>query len=157
MHSFPTSGWSSQARDARWLLFLDLSPDKGNKSLHNSVISTETSDVSHCNNAAFVAMLAETALEALRYFDREELEGFQMHSRNLRDIVNRHAQTLLLRYIHAVKVSPPSVRHALTFFLGVGAVCRTYNGTLGDMLKLLEKHQAREENFLANHAFSSCP
>ncbi|KAH7707705.1 hypothetical protein AAVH_25061 [Aphelenchoides avenae] len=47
-------------------------------------------------------MLHEIALEAVRYFDRPTLEGLQMHSRYLRDMVNRHASTLPLRYIHDV-------------------------------------------------------
>lgn len=47
-------------------------------------------------------MLSDIALEALRYFDRVALESLQMHSRYLRDLVNRHARVLPLRHIHSV-------------------------------------------------------
>lgn len=50
-------------------------------------------------------MLTEIALEALRYFGRATLEGLQMHSRHLRDLVDRNARTLALRYIQEVVVS----------------------------------------------------
>lgn len=50
-------------------------------------------------------MLAEIELEALRYFDRTTLDGLRMHSRYLREVVDRHARTLPLRYIHEVEVS----------------------------------------------------
>lgn len=50
-------------------------------------------------------MLAEIELEALRYLGRTALEGLQMHSRYLRDLVNRQAPSLPRRYIHEVDVS----------------------------------------------------
>ncbi|KAH7714033.1 hypothetical protein AAVH_18606 [Aphelenchoides avenae] len=50
-------------------------------------------------------MLHEVALEALRYFDRKSLEGLQMHSRYLRDIVNRNSRTLPLRQIKEVRIA----------------------------------------------------
>ncbi|KAH7712426.1 hypothetical protein AAVH_20230 [Aphelenchoides avenae] len=49
-------------------------------------------------------MLPEIALEAFRYFDRSSLEGLQMHSRYLRDLVNHNARTLPLRYIYEVEI-----------------------------------------------------
>lgn len=54
-------------------------------------------------------MLPEMALEALRYFDRPTLEGLQMLSRYLRDLVDRHARSLALRYTHDVELSTSSV------------------------------------------------
>lgn len=50
-------------------------------------------------------MLPEISLEALRYLDRTALEGLQMHSRYLRDVVDRHARTFPLRHIHDVNVN----------------------------------------------------
>ncbi|KAH7702489.1 hypothetical protein AAVH_30352, partial [Aphelenchoides avenae] len=49
-------------------------------------------------------MQPEITLEVLRYCDRTSLEGLQMHSRYLRDVVNRHACTLPLRYIYEVRI-----------------------------------------------------
>lgn len=67
-------------------------------------------------------MLPDVALEALRYFDRLALEGLQMQSRYLRDLVSRHARTLPLRDIHDVEVSAfrtslmaPKRRQSFTF------------------------------------------
>ncbi|KAH7712431.1 hypothetical protein AAVH_20235, partial [Aphelenchoides avenae] len=54
-------------------------------------------------------MLAEVALEAFRYFDRTTLEELLIHSRYLRDFVNRHSQTLPLRYISDVHTAPGHV------------------------------------------------
>lgn len=54
-------------------------------------------------------MLAKIALEAFCYFDRTTLEKLQWHSRYLRDLVNRHARSLPLRYTHNVLVSKPTV------------------------------------------------
>lgn len=50
-------------------------------------------------------MLPEVEREALHYFNRAALEGMQIHSRYLRDVVNRDARTLPLRYFHHVKAS----------------------------------------------------
>lgn len=52
-------------------------------------------------------MLAEVALEALRFFDRAKhgREGLQIHSRYLRDLVNRHTRALPLRQIYSASVS----------------------------------------------------
>ncbi|KAH7706805.1 hypothetical protein AAVH_25970 [Aphelenchoides avenae] len=49
-------------------------------------------------------MLSEIELEALRYFDREALERLQILARYLRDVVDRHARKLALRYIHDVNL-----------------------------------------------------
>lgn len=53
-------------------------------------------------------MLAEIAVDALGHFDRATLEGMQMHSRYLRDLIGRHAGTLPLRCIHHVEASVPN-------------------------------------------------
>lgn len=50
-------------------------------------------------------MLSEMELDILRYFNRGVLEGLQMHSRYLWDLVNRHARSLALWHIHSVEVS----------------------------------------------------
>lgn len=50
-------------------------------------------------------MLPEIELDVLQFLDRSALEGLQMHSRYLRDLVLRHAPTLPLRYIASVDVS----------------------------------------------------
>lgn len=50
-------------------------------------------------------MLPEIERDVLRFLDRVALEGLQMHSRYLRNVVNRHARTLPLRRIHNVEVS----------------------------------------------------
>lgn len=55
-------------------------------------------------------MLANIALEALRFFDRTALEGLQMHSRYLRDLVDGNARSLPLRYIQEVYVSAPNIK-----------------------------------------------
>lgn len=49
-------------------------------------------------------MLAEIALETLRFFDRAALEGLQMHSRYLRNLVSLRARTLPLRFVNDVVV-----------------------------------------------------
>lgn len=53
-------------------------------------------------------MLSEIELDILRYLTREVLEGLQMHSRYLRDRVNRNARSLPLRFIHSVDVIHPA-------------------------------------------------
>ena len=50
-------------------------------------------------------MLTETSLEVLRFFSRHELEGLQMHSRYLRNLVDGSRETLPLRCISKVTVS----------------------------------------------------
>lgn len=50
-------------------------------------------------------MLPEILVEALSYFDRTFLEGLQMYSRYLRDLVNVHEGTLPLRYFYEADVS----------------------------------------------------
>lgn len=56
-------------------------------------------------SAATVTMLIpELELQALRFFNRDELEGLQMHSRYLRNLVDSHAKTLPLRRIHELCV-----------------------------------------------------
>lgn len=50
-------------------------------------------------------MLSDIAIDALLYFDRTAVEGLMMHSRHWRDLINRHAGTLPLRYVHCVEVS----------------------------------------------------
>lgn len=49
-------------------------------------------------------LIPELELQALRFFNRTELEGLQIHSRYLRDLVERNTQSLALRYIHEVRV-----------------------------------------------------
>lgn len=49
-------------------------------------------------------MLTEVTLEIMRYFRRVELEGLQMHSRFLRDFVDRNSSTLALRSIYRLRV-----------------------------------------------------
>lgn len=65
-------------------------------------------------------MLPDIALEALRYFDRTTLEGLQLHSRYLRDFVNRHARSHPLRKIRSVTVS------AYNLSLIVSVKCRSF-------------------------------
>lgn len=48
--------------------------------------------------------MLSTALEILHYFSRVELEGLQMQSRFLRDLVDRNSNTLTLRFIHKISV-----------------------------------------------------
>lgn len=50
-------------------------------------------------------MLAEVELNVLRWLDRTTLEELQIHSRFLRDLVDRYADSFPLRYIHEIKVS----------------------------------------------------
>lgn len=50
-------------------------------------------------------MLTETAFEVLSYFNRAELEGLQMHSRFLRDIMDCNVNKLPLRPVFSVEVS----------------------------------------------------
>lgn len=50
-------------------------------------------------------MLSDIELDILHYLERTALEGLQMHGRYLRDLVNRHARSLPLRYIHEFDVS----------------------------------------------------
>ncbi|KAH7714474.1 hypothetical protein AAVH_18200 [Aphelenchoides avenae] len=50
-------------------------------------------------------LIPELELQALRFFNRDELEGLQMHSRYLRNLVNIHSQKLPLRHIHKVEIS----------------------------------------------------
>lgn len=84
------------------ILLRDISHGKSvYKAQEASVCSTGILDIPQTSLAV---MLHEIALEAVRYFDRPTLEGLQMHSRYLRDMVNRHASTLPLRYIHDVWV-----------------------------------------------------
>ncbi|KAH7707700.1 hypothetical protein AAVH_25055 [Aphelenchoides avenae] len=59
-------------------------------------------------------MIPEVELEALRCFNRAELEGLQMHSRYLRDLVDRHARTLPLRCLYEVDVQYGQVDIRLT-------------------------------------------
>ncbi|KAH7714460.1 hypothetical protein AAVH_18186 [Aphelenchoides avenae] len=49
-------------------------------------------------------LIPELELQALRFFNRDELEGLQMHSRYLRNLVDSHAKTLPLRRIHELCV-----------------------------------------------------
>lgn len=49
-------------------------------------------------------MLSEIELDVLRYLDRAALERLQIYSCFLRDLVNRNARALPLRYIHDVNV-----------------------------------------------------
>lgn len=58
---------------------------------------------------SLVVMLPEIELDILQCFDRSSLETLQMHSRYLRDTVNRHARSLPLRYIQEVCVSVSGV------------------------------------------------
>lgn len=55
-------------------------------------------------------MIPEIELEALRCFDRTALEGLQIHSRYLRELVRRHEHSLPLRYISSFTVSASSVK-----------------------------------------------
>ncbi|KAH7714473.1 hypothetical protein AAVH_18199 [Aphelenchoides avenae] len=50
-------------------------------------------------------LIPELELQALRFFNRTELEGLQMHSRYLRNLVTKHARTLPLRRIQSVEMS----------------------------------------------------
>ncbi|KAH7714452.1 hypothetical protein AAVH_18178 [Aphelenchoides avenae] len=50
-------------------------------------------------------LIPELELQALRFFNRTELEGLQMHSRYLRNLVTKHARTLPLRRIQSVEIS----------------------------------------------------
>ncbi|KAH7721306.1 hypothetical protein AAVH_11156 [Aphelenchoides avenae] len=59
-------------------------------------------------------MIPEFELEALRCFNRPELEGLQIHSRYLRNLVDRHAGTLPLRSIYEVDVQYGQVDIRLT-------------------------------------------
>lgn len=54
-------------------------------------------------------MLTEITLEALRYFNPTALEALQMNSRYLRDLIDRNARSLPLRFINKVTVSKCSV------------------------------------------------
>lgn len=59
-------------------------------------------------------MLTESALEVLRFLSRLELESLQVHSRHLRNLVDRCADDLPLRCISHVGVSKETVLvHAL--------------------------------------------
>lgn len=49
-------------------------------------------------------MLTETALDVLCFINRHELEGLQLRSRHLRDLVDRYAEDLPLRRISSVNV-----------------------------------------------------
>lgn len=55
--------------------------------------------------SAPAVMLAEIVLEALQFFGRADLEGLQMHSRYLRDLVDHNRRTLPLRYVYDVNVN----------------------------------------------------
>lgn len=55
-------------------------------------------------------MMTETAFEILHYFSRSELEGMQMHSRFLRDFVDRNVDQLPLRPIYKISASVWSFR-----------------------------------------------
>lgn len=81
-------------------------PIKGSRIL--SVLPKLRTIFLHHNIVFFAIMLSEIELEALRYFDREALERLQILARYLRDVVDRHARKLALRYIHDVNVSPHS-------------------------------------------------
>ncbi|KAH7696265.1 hypothetical protein AAVH_36666 [Aphelenchoides avenae] len=47
-------------------------------------------------------MLPEIELDVLHFLDRTTLEGLQIHSRYLRNLISRHVGTLPLRYIDQV-------------------------------------------------------
>lgn len=55
-------------------------------------------------------MLPEIELDILHFLDRTALEGLQILSRHLRDLVNRQARSLPLRSILCVQVSAASAR-----------------------------------------------
>lgn len=50
-------------------------------------------------------MVREVEVSVLQCLDRMSLEGLQIHSSYLRDLVNSDAHNLALRYIHRVVVS----------------------------------------------------
>lgn len=62
-------------------------------------------------------MLAEIERDVLHFLDRADLEGLQVHSRYLRDLVNRQARFLPLRCIDDVYVSACSAFTYKTFFM----------------------------------------
>lgn len=59
-------------------------------------------------NCVFAVMLSEIELDVFHFFDRTTLEGLQIHSRYLRDLIYRQARAFSVRYIHEVDVSASS-------------------------------------------------
>lgn len=80
-------------------------------------------------------MLAEMELDVLHFFDRDALEGLQMHSRYLRDLINRHTGTLPLRHIYRVMVSA-----SVSYLLAKKSVYTAFVQRIGDNHFLQFKH-----------------
>lgn len=58
-------------------------------------------------------MLPDVEFEALCCLDRPTLEGLQIHSRHLRNLVNHHHHRFPLRYIEEVMVRASTTENTL--------------------------------------------
>lgn len=78
--------------------------------LENFVRPTEPSVRFLRNNGVPLETLSDDIkLDVLYWLDRAALEGLQMHSRHLRNLVDRHAGSLPRRYFHEVEVCASAV------------------------------------------------